>query len=100
MDTFTCFIMYKKNLADPSRNASTTADDPWCTRDRSNTVYNSLTDVPMRSRYMPNRVRKCLCKVRTLKIESRSLNKPRRILFKIFWREILLKSPNEPCIKI
>ena len=47
----------------------------------------------------PTRIRKCLCKVRTLKIQSHSLNKLRRILFKIFWREILLKDPNWPCIK-
>jgi len=44
MDPFTCFITYKKNLADLLRNASTTAycmaDDPWCTHDQSNTVEN------------------------------------------------------------
>ena len=41
MDPLTFSIIYKKNLADLLRNASTTAyctDDPWCTRDQSNTV--------------------------------------------------------------
>ena len=47
-----------------------------------------------------NRVRKCLCKVRTLKIQSRSLNKPRKIFFEIFWRERSLKGPNKLCVKI
>jgi len=45
MDPLTFSIIYKKNLANPLRNASTTAyctGDPWCTRDQSNTVVEIL----------------------------------------------------------
>ena len=45
MNPLTFYIIYKKNLADPLKNASTTAyctDDPWCTRDRSNTVLSLI----------------------------------------------------------
>jgi hypothetical protein len=35
----------------------------------------------------PNRVRKLLCNLRSLKIQSSSLNKMRGTLFEIFWRE-------------
>ena len=45
MDPLTFSIIYKKNLANPLRNASTTAyctRDPWCTRDQSNTVVEIL----------------------------------------------------------
>ena len=66
---------------------------PW-----DHKIWSLLFTTP--SELAPNHVRKCLCKVRTFKIQSHSLNKLRRILFKIFWREILLNSPNELCIKI
>ena len=41
MNLFNFFMIYEKNLANPLRNAFEIAyctSDPWCTRDRSNTV--------------------------------------------------------------
>ena len=46
MNLFNFFMIYEKNLANPLRNAFEIAyctSDPWCTRDRSNTVSSTFS---------------------------------------------------------
>ena len=65
----------------------------WCT------LWLTIYEVYLLPR-PPNRVRKCLCKVWTLKIQSHSLNKLRRVLFWNILERKYLESHNKPCVKI